>query len=327
MENVFSVEKLFGGRIPLTLAPMAGVTDPVMRALCKEYGADLVTTEMVSAKAVHYRDKKTAELAFLNEGERPAAIQIFGSDPGIMAESAAELYERFSPEMIDVNMGCPVAKVVKSGDGSALMRDPALAGRIVRAVADAVPCPVSVKFRAGWDKDSVIAPEFARVLEANGASLLCVHGRTRTQMYAPPVDLDVIRETVSAVSVPVLGNGGIDTPDDAVKMLGYTGCAGLAIARGACGAPWIFRTVRERLEGKEPSPPGVGERLSVARRHLAGLVRRMGEKAGVREARKHMGWYVFGLRGAADARRRINSAEAESEMADILAELEAAQTE
>ena len=326
MENKrFEIGSLFsGGRVPLALAPMAGVTDRVMRAICIEHGADLVTTEMVSAKAVHYKDKKTAELALLSDSERPAAIQIFGSDPAIMAESAAELFDRFRPEMIDINMGCPVAKVVKSGDGSALMRDPALAGRIVRAVTDAAPCPVSVKFRAGWDKDSVNAPEFARVLEANGASLLCIHGRTKTQMYAPPVDLDVIRETVNAVSVPVFGNGGVNTPDDAVKMLGYTGCAGLAIARGACGSPWIFAAVRARLDGREYIPPSPSERIAAALRHFDALVAWLGQKAGVREARKHLGWYLFGLRGAASARLRINAAEDPDEVRSILGQIEEA---
>ena len=242
LEKPFETGDLFrGGRVPVTLAPMAGVTDKTMRALCVEFGADAVATEMVSAKAVHFKDKKTAGLAEVFDGERPAAIQIFGSDPYVMSESAAELYGRFAPDMIDINMGCPVGKVTKSGDGSALMREPLLAGRITRMVVDAVPCPVTVKFRAGWDENTKNAPEFARILEANGAALLCIHGRTKTQLYAPPVDLDVIRETVKAVSVPVIGNGGINSADDAVRMLEYTGCAGIAVARGACGAPWIFQ--------------------------------------------------------------------------------------
>lgn len=321
-ETFFDIKSLFANsRIPLTLAPMAGVTDRAMRELCIGYGADLVTSEMISAKAVHYKDKKTAELARITEGERPMAIQIFGSDPDIMAESAREIFERFSPEMIDINMGCPVPKVVKNGDGSALMRDPEKAGKIVRSVVGAVPCPVSVKFRTGWDGNSKNAPEFARVMEANGASLLCIHGRTRTQMYTPPVDPDTIREVAAAVSVPVLGNGGINSAQDAKRMLEYTGCAGIAVARGACGRPWLFAEIRAALDGCEFSPPPVGERISVAIKHFEAIIADKGEYVGIREARKHLGWYLYGLRGAAAARLRINASESSDEIRGILLEI------
>ena len=318
-EKKFNVPSLFeGGRIPLTLAPMAGVSDRSMRRLCIDFGADFVTGEMISSRAVHFKDRKTDALARIAPGERPVAIQLFGSEPEIMAEAAQVMTAKHAPDMIDINMGCPVPKVVKNRDGSALMREPELAGRIVRAVVDAVSCPVSVKIRAGWDDDSKNAPEIARILEANGASLICVHGRTRKQMYAPPVDLDVIRETVGAVSVPVLGNGGIETPSDALKMLEYTGCAGLAIARGACGSPWIFSAIRAALEGRRYDEPTAPERIEVALRHFDAIIADKGEYVGVREARKHLGWYLHGMRGATSARFRINASEDPDEVRGIL---------
>ena len=321
----FNISSLFDGKVPLFLAPMAGVADRSARALCKRYGADFVTTEMVSAKAVHFGDKKTAKLAALDAGERPAAIQIFGSEPEIMAQAALSLYERFRPEAIDVNMGCPVPKVVKNGDGSALMRDPAKAGAIVRALVDALPCPVTVKIRAGWDDSSVNAPEFAKVLEANGAAAVCVHGRTRARMYAPPVDLGVIADTVKAVKIPVVGNGGIYTPDDARVMLERTGCAGVAVARGANGRPWIFAQIRAALDGRPWSPPSDGERIEAALEHLNMLIADKGEETGVKEARKHLAWYIHGMRGAASARVRINAAAGPEAVRAILYELAAAQ--
>lgn len=322
MEKIFEVKSLFeGGKIPLTLAPMAGVSDRSMRGLCIEFGADFVTGEMISSRAVHFKDRKTDALARIVPDERPIAIQLFGSEPEIMAEAAQVMMKKHAPDMIDINMGCPVPKVVKNRDGSALMRDPDLAGKIVRAVVDAVPCPVGVKFRAGWDEETKNAPEFARVLEANGASILCIHGRTRKQMYAPPVDLDIIRETVRAVAIPVLGNGGIETADDAVKMLEYTGCAGLAIARGACGSPWIFRAVRAAIEGGTFDQPSVSERIDVALRHFDAIIADKGEFVGVREARKHLGWYLRGMRGATTARLRINASESPDEVREILCEV------
>ena len=311
--KAFEIRSLFeNGRVPLILAPMAGVTDRAMRVLCIGYGADLVTSEMVSAKAVHFNDKKTETLAAITDGERPMALQIFGSDPEIMADSALELWEKYAPEIIDINMGCPVPKVTKNGDGSALMRDPALAGRIVNAVARAVPCPVTVKFRAGWDDGSKNAPEFARIMEANGAAMLCVHGRTKSQMYAPPVDLEIIRETVRAVSVP--------------EMLRRTGCAGLAIARGACGNPWIFASVRAALDGREWDEPTAHMRIETARRHFQALITEKGEYTGVRESRKQLGWYLKGMRGAPRARMEINSCESADRILTILDEMEEANT-
>ena len=307
-----------GGRIPLFLAPMAGFGDRTMRLLCKRQGADFVTTEMVSAKAVHFKDRKTDELAVLSEEERPAAIQIFGSEPEVMAESALALYERFCPEVIDVNMGCPVPKVVKNGDGSALMRDPAKAGRIVRALTDALPCPVTVKIRAGWDEESKNAPEFAKILEANGTAAICVHGRTKAHLYSPPVDLEVIRRTVEAVNIPVVGNGGINTPRDAREMLDVTGCAGLAIARGVYGRPWIFREIRCALDGKEWTPPDDTERVAAAIEHLDLLIADKGGETGVKESRKHLAWYIHGMKGAAKARVRINASTDPEEIRGIL---------
>ena len=319
MNNIFKISELFTGDTPpVTLAPMAGASDRTMRLLCREYGADLTVSEMVSAKAIHFGDKKTDSLASITEPERPMAIQLFGSDPAIMAEAAAAMWERYKPEMIDINMGCPVPKVAGNGDGSALMRDPEKAGRVMRAVADSIPCPATAKIRAGWDDNSKNAVEVAKILEANGAQLICIHGRTRKQMYAPPVDLDIIAEVVRAVNVPVIGNGGIDNPADALKMLDVTGCAGIAVARGACGAPWLFEGIKAALQGKQWDPPNASERIDIAIRHLDMMLCDKGEYTGLREARKQLGWYLHGLRGATSARLKINTSENPDEVRDIL---------
>lgn len=319
MENIFKINDLFsGGTLPVTLAPMAGAADRTMRLLCREYGADLTVSEMVSAKAIHFGDKKTDSLASITNPERPMAIQIFGSEPEIMAEAAAAMWERYKPEIIDINMGCPVPKVAGNGDGSALMKDPEKAGKIMRAVADAVPCPATAKIRAGWDNNSKNAVEIAKILEANGAQMICVHGRTRQQMYTPPVDLDIIADVVNAVTVPVIGNGGINTPGDAVAMLEKTGCAGIAVARGACGAPWIFEGIKAALLGKQWYPPSEYERIDIALRHFDMMLSDKGEYTGLRESRKQLGWYLYGLRGATAARQRINTSEDPNEIRSIL---------
>lgn len=305
----------------LTLAPMAGVTDRTFRMLCRRQGADYVVSEMISAKAIAYGDRKTPELARLGEDEHPAALQIFGSDPTIMANAAAWLCDNYAPDVIDINMGCPVRKIFTSGDGSALMRHPVLAGRIVSAVRGAVSVPVTVKLRTGIDSEHINAPELAKRLEACGADGLCIHGRTREQMYAPPVDLDTIAAVKTAVRIPVIGNGGIRSAADAAKMMEYTGVDSVAIGQGACGNPWLFAEVKAALSGEEFVPPTVSERISAAKEHMHLLMEDKGEYIGLREARKHLGWYITGIRGAAAMRDRINREGREDAICALLDEL------
>lgn len=306
----------------LMLAPMAGVTDRSYRQICVECGAELVVTEMVSAKAIHYGDEKTAVLAGLTEYDRPASVQIFGSEPEIMAEAAAKLMDMpRKPDIIDLNMGCPVQKIVNNGEGSRLMQNPSLAYEIIRAVRNAVSVPVTVKFRTGWSAESINAPDFAKTCEQAGASAVCIHGRTRTQMYAPPVDLDTIAKVKKAVSIPVFGNGGIETAEDAVRMLEYTGVDGLGIARGSMGNPWLFSEIAARLEGREFVPPAMEQRLDTALRHVRMMVEDKGEFTGIREGRRHLAYYVRFMRGAGAARGKLNEACTLSDMEDIVGEL------
>lgn len=306
----------------LFLAPMAGVTDYSMRVLCHRMGAEISVTEMLSAKAIHFGDEKTAELAKFDKSTSPCTIQIFGHEPDIMAGSAAKLVERFKPDIIDINMGCPVKKVTANGEGSALMRDPKLSEKIVSAVVEAINIPVTVKIRAGWDENSKNAVEFARRMERAGASMIAVHGRTKSQMYNPGVDLDVIKAVKNAVSVPVVGNGDIYNADDALHMYEYTGCDGIMVARGAYGNPWIFKEITSALEGKEYTAPSLSERISTAKEHLNMLIADKGEYTGIREARKHLAWYIKGMRGAAPARVEINAAETYEGVLEILDRLE-----
>ena len=300
------------------LAPMAGVTDYSMRVLCHRMGAEMSVTEMLSAKALHYRDEKTEELAKFDSLTSPCSIQIFGHEPDIMAEAAAMLEKRFAPKMIDINMGCPVKKIVSNGEGSALMRDPKLAEEIVKAVSSAIKTPLSVKIRAGWDENNKNAVEFACRIERAGADMICIHGRTKSQMYNPGVDLNIIKDVKNALSIPVLGNGDIYSAADALYMLEYTGCDGIMVARGAYGNPWIFKEIKCALEGKGYTPPSVTERINVAKEHLSLLIANKGEYTGIREARKHLAWYLKGMRGAAPARVEINAAESHSAVTDIL---------
>ncbi len=303
----------------LVLAPMAGVTDVSFRTLCREKGASLTVSEMISAKGVWYKDKKTALLAVRSPSESVYALQLFGSDPEIMAFAAKTLYY-LDPKIafIDINMGCPMPKITGNGDGSALMRDPLLAGKVVRAVSDSVPIPVSVKMRTGWDSRSLNAPYLAAVCEQNGAKLICVHGRTREQLYRPPVDAETIRKVKRAVGVPVVANGGIYGASDALKLLTDTGCDGVAIGQGALGNPWIFSEVASALRGEAFNAPEKDEIIETAKRHVDMLCADKGEYIGVREARKHLGWYIKGMGGAAEARRLINSAEKAEELHSIL---------
>ena len=321
----------------LALAPLAGVSDRAFRRVCRACGADFTVSEMVSAKALCYEQRKkdpkvrsvSGQLASVMADELPMAVQIFGSEPDFMAEAARMIeaneyigcMSEVPPSAIDINMGCPVRKVTGNGEGSALLKDPRLIGEIVTAVARAVKIPVTVKIRAGWDKDSINAPEVARIIEASGASLLTVHARTREQMYELGVDRSVITAVKKAVSIPVLGNGDIYTAADALSMMAETGCDGVMIARGAMGNPWIFSEIRAALEGGDFTLPPASERFEVALTQVREMIAEKGERVGVAEAKKHLAWYCHGMEGAAAARGRLMQAESYDELAAILREM------
>ena len=291
---------------PWLLAPMAGFTDAVMRTLCEEQGAALTYTEMVSAKGLYYGGDKTGRLTYIPEGAGPTAIQIFGSDPEVMAFAAREL-DRLPNRGLDINMGCPVPKVVRSGDGSALMRDPDLVYEIVKAASDASSKPVTVKIRKGFTEEEANAPEVAKAAEAGGCAAVAVHGRTRGQYYGGTVDRDIIRKVKEAVSVPVIASGDVTTAEEGMSMLAETGCDMVMIGRGALGNPWIFRDLDCAYRG-EPVPPAPApeERKAMMIRHLEMLCGLKGEDTGVREFRKYITRYTKGLPGAAALRRSAN---------------------
>ena len=287
------------------LAPMAGVTDAAYRRLCREMGAAYAITEMVSAKALQYQDKKTDQIADLSSDNRPVFLQLFGDDPftlGLAAEKAL----KYGPDGIDLNMGCPVPKVAGNGAGSALMKSPEKCGAIVAAVKKRSGLPVTVKLRMGWDKEHVNALEVAKRCEEAGADAVCVHGRTRDQMYQGEADWEIIKKVKAALSIPVIGNGDVTGPQSACLMLEQTGCDLVMVGRAALGNPWVFRQINYYLTDscRILPAPGLSERLLVMKRHIDSLCEEKGESRGMREARKHGGWYLHGLKGAADFRRR-----------------------
>ncbi len=291
------------------LAPMAGVADCAFRELCSSFGAAYTVTEMVSAKGIHYNNKKTAELMELSDRERPSAIQIFGSDPDTMADAAVFALQ-FKPDFIDINMGCPAPKISNNGSGASLMKNPKLCGEIIKRVANAVDIPVTVKIRKGWDDKSVNCVEIAKIAEANGASAVAVHGRTREQYYKPPVDKDIIRDVKAAVKIPVIGNGDVTSGAKAKELYEHTGCDMIMVGRGALGNPWIFAEINEYMKtGKLLPKPSPEEKLSVMMGQIERMCRLKGEYLGIRQSRKHIVWYIKGFKGAASLRNEAGHIE------------------
>ena len=307
-------------RSRLALAPMAGVADLAFRGVCREHGAGLTYTEMVSAKALVYQDGKTRGLLRLGDGEHPAGAQIFGSDASCMGEAAALAREISGADFIDINMGCPVGKVVKSGDGSALMRDPDKAARIIEAVVKCAGCPVTIKIRKGWDDAGANAVEFAKMAESAGVAAIAVHGRTRAQMYSGKADWDIIRDVKNAVAVPVLANGDIFTAQDAVSILSHTGADMAMVGRGALGNPWLFEQAQALLDGKPlPPPPTMSQRVETAMRHLKTAAENKSERTACLEARRHFAWYLRGIPHSSQIKAQISKAETLEDLRECMA--------
>lgn len=299
------------------LAPMAGVADRAFREICVSYGASYVVSEMVSSKGLTMCDRKSKKLLALSEKERPAAAQIFGNDPEIMAQSARACLD-YSPEVIDINMGCPAPKIAGNGGGSALLKTPDLAEEIMKSVRSAVDIPVTVKIRLGWDKDSINCIDMAQRAERAGMSAVTLHGRTRQQMYAPPVDLKMIAEVKKNISIPLIGNGDITDGNSAARMLEETGCDYLMVGRGALGRPWVFSQINAYLQNGIilPEPP-VSERMLVMIKHIKLICEYKGERVGIREARKHAAWYIKGIKGAAAYRQQVGALESIEQLEEM----------
>lgn len=303
------------------LAPMAGVTDLPFRILCKEMGAGLVVSEMVSSKGMYYNDPGTKYLTQVDPKERPIAIQIFGSDPKIMGNVVSEhLNNRDDVDIIDINMGCPAPKIVKNGDGSALMKNPKLAGEIIREVVKASTKPVTLKIRMGWDHDSINGIDIAKIAEAEGIAALTIHARTKDMFYSGVADWDFIKMVKDNITIPVIGNGDIFHPEDGVRMFKHTNCDAIAIGRGAQGNPWIFKRIINMMEGKLDELPTIEEIVNLSIRHLELVCSIKGEGVGVREMRKHVAWYLKGLPNSNEVKNKINTMEKKEDIEKILFE-------
>jgi len=309
-------------RHPIILAPMAGVCDLPFRILAKKMGCALVVSEMVSGKGLLYKNEHTYKMLTVDDAERPVAIQLFGSDPLNMAQ-AASIVEQAGANIIDINMGCPAPKIVKSGEGSALMKTPELAYRIIAAVVAAVQVPVTVKMRKGWDASSVNAPVIAKLAEQAGAAAVVVHGRTREQFYSGAVDLNIIKQVKESVAIPVIGNGDIRSPGDVCNMMEFTGCDGVMVGRAAQGNPWIFAQINHYLEtGNELPLPTGQEKIALLKEHLELILQYKGEYIGIREMRKHAAWYTKGLPKSAELRCQFNQAETKTAFLEVIGNFE-----
>ena len=302
----------------ILLAPMAGVTDKAFRMICKDYGAGLVCTEMISSKGLYYNDEKTKILVDVENEKRPIAVQIFGNDPEIMA-SAAKYVEKYA-DIIDINMGCPAPKVVKNGDGSKLLLDLELVEKIVKSVVDAVDKPVTVKLRKGWDDNHIVAVEAAKIIEKAGAKAITIHGRTTKDYYSGKVDLEIIKKVKENVNIPVIGNGDIKSVKDAIDMFEKTNVDGIMIGRASLGRPWIFKEIIDYLNEKEICDVKNDEKLKVILKHIDLEIENKGEYVGIRELRHHMGAYIKNMPKATEIRNKINKIETKKELSDCLTE-------
>ena len=309
------------GKYRVLLAPMAGVTDIAFRTLCREAGADMAFTEMVSAKGLSFANEKTRHLLALADGEKQVAVQLFGHEPDVMASQAAWIEQEMGESLayLDINMGCPVPKVVNNGEGSALMKNPKLVGEIVKKVASSIQKPLTVKIRKGFTEDCVNAVEIAKIIEDAGAAAVAVHGRTREQYYSGRADWDIIRRVKEAVSIPVIGNGDVDSPKSAKRLLEETGCDGIMIGRAARGNPWIFSRIRSYLEnGTMPDEPSSSDVREMILKHARLQLEYKGEYTGMREMRKHVAWYTAGMPHSASVRRKVNEIETYEQLEELV---------